>query len=208
MGIAERRQSEKDARINLILDSAAAIFRKKGFQDSTIEDIAAHAEISKGIIYYYFKSKSDLYLCLVQPALEKLLECLTNIAEDKQDEPDHRIKRFARAVYEFYTNNKDAYYLITKYNDEEYSKLLPVDRLDRYRHMMRGTLGQCEVVIKDGIDKGIFKDINSYAAAEVFLGSFMGMMQFQENRMKQGKKDYREEMLGYMQIIVDGLRSK
>jgi len=62
MGIAERRLLERSARIKLIRDSAAAIFRKKRSPDSTIEDIAAHThhtQTSQEIIYHYFKSKDE-----------------------------------------------------------------------------------------------------------------------------------------------------
>jgi len=208
MGIAERRQSEKNARIKRILDSAAVIFRKKGFRDATIENIAAHAQISKGIIYHYFKSKADLYFCLVQPPLDDLIKRLKNIAKDKLDRPDNKINRHAQAVYEFYIKNKDAYDLLTKYNEEEYSKLLPEERLLVFKRMMRDGTGQVEASIKEGVAQGIFKDINSYAAAVIFWSVFIGMMQFHENRMTQGKKDYREESLKYIQIIIDGLKRK
>ena len=60
MGIAERRQREKESRIRHIRDSAAAVFFEKGFEAATMEDIAARAEISKAAIYLYFKSKEDL----------------------------------------------------------------------------------------------------------------------------------------------------
>jgi AcrR family transcriptional regulator len=208
MGIAERRKLEKDARIKLICDSAAAVFRKKGFRNSTIEDIAALAQIAKGTIYLYFKSKSDLYFCLVQPALENLSKRLIEIAEDKVDRSDNRMRRLGRAIYEFYSNNMDAYYLLIRYNEEEYSKLLPEDRLSDFKGLMRCNLKQGEIVINEGIEKGIFKKINPYAGAVIFWSAFIGMIQFQENRMKQGKKDYRQSTLDYLEIFIDGLKSR
>ncbi|MEN6319203.1 MAG: TetR/AcrR family transcriptional regulator [Syntrophaceae bacterium] len=208
MGIAERKQLEKKARIKLILNSAAAVFRKKGFRNSTIEDIAARAQISKGTIYLYFKSKSDLYFCLIQPALECLSKRLIEIAADKEDGADNRLRRLGRAIFEFYSNDKDAYYLLIRYNEEEYSKLLPEDRLADFKGLMRSNLKQGEIVIGEGIEKRIFKKINPYAGAVIFWSAFIGMMQFQENRMTQGKKDYRHATLEYLQIFIDGLRSK
>jgi len=208
MGIAERKQSEKNARVKLILDSAAAVFREKGFRDSTIEDIAARAQIAKGTIYLYFKSKSDLYFCLVQPALECLSKQLVQVAEDKADAPDNRMRRLGKAIYEFYSNNLDAYYLLIRYNEEEYSKLLPEDRLREFKQIMRCNLKQGEIVINEGIDKGVFKRINSYAGAVIYWSAFIGLIQFQENRMKQGKKDYRQATLDYLEIFIDGLRTR
>jgi AcrR family transcriptional regulator len=208
MGIAERKESEKKARIKLILKSAAAVFRKKGFQNSTIEDIAARAQIAKGTIYLYFRSKADLYFCLVQPALEELSKRLIEIAADKNDGPDNRLRRLGRAIYEFYSNDRDAYYLLIRYNEEEYSKLLPEDRLANFKGIMRSNLKQGEIVIEEGIENGMFKKINPYAGAVIYWSAFIGMIQFQENRMKQGKKDYRHATLEYLEIFIDGLKNK
>ncbi len=207
MGNTERTQPGKNARIKLILDSAAAVFREKGFRDSTIEDIAARAQIAKGTIYLYFKSKSDLYFCLVQPALECISKHLVQIAEDKEDDSDNRLRRLGRAIYEFYDKDVDAYHLLIRYNEEEYSKLLPEDRLEQFKCIMRCNLKQGEIVIQEGIEKGVFKDVNPYAGAVIFWSAFIGMIQFQENRMKQGRKDYRQATLDYLEIFIDGLRS-
>jgi hypothetical protein len=74
---------------------------------------------------------------------------------------------------------------------------------------MRETMRLCEVVIQEGIDRKMFDNVNPYGGATIFLGAFMGMMQFQENRMKQpGKGDHREESLQYLQIIINGLKKK
>ena len=209
MGIKERRQAEKDARVNLIAESARAVFKKRGFQATTINEIAARAQVSPGIIYHYFKSKSDLFFCLVQPALENLIRDLTKVAKDKSDSPDKKLFRLAQVIYQFYLNHNDTYNLLIRYNDDEYSRQLPEERLVHFKRMMRETMRLCEVVIQEGIDRKMFDNVNPYGGATIFLGAFMGMMQFQENRMKQpGKGDHREESLQYLQIIINGLKKK
>ena len=61
MGITERKEREKQARINLIKKSARVMFQKKGLEATKMEEIAGHAEISKATIYKYFNSKDDLF---------------------------------------------------------------------------------------------------------------------------------------------------
>lgn len=85
MGVAERKQLEKNARRKIILECAAAVFQRKGFIASTIEDIAEKAQIAKGTIYLYFKSKADLYFNLTQPAIENLSWQLKRIAATRSD---------------------------------------------------------------------------------------------------------------------------
>lgn len=206
MGIAERKLAEKNARVKLILDSAAAVYLSKGFKEATIEDIATQAQISKGTIYLYFKSKADLYMCLTLPALEKHIKRLEKIGADKASAPDEKMRKLAQAVYDYYTKNPESFYLITRYKEAEHSKLLPEERLKTLRQLMRASFKPCERAIKEGIARGIFKETNPYVGAIIFWSSFFGMIQFQENRIGPGKKDYRSATLDYLEVIIDGLR--
>lgn len=121
MGINERKLKEKELRIKQIRDSAAALFYKKGYEATTIEDIAKLAEISKGTIYLYFKSKIDLF--------------------------------------------------------------------------------------SEGINRGLFQKLNPKMTAIVFWNTFMGIIQFQENRLEEGKVDYRRSTINSaMKLIIRGIR--
>ena len=56
-----RRQREKNVRKNIILRAARKLFFEKGFKSVTVESISKKAELSKGAIYLYFKSKDEIY---------------------------------------------------------------------------------------------------------------------------------------------------
>ncbi len=64
MGITERREREKQQRRNDIIDAAEKIFFDKGLDSSSMDDVAEMAELSKGTLYLYFKSKEELYLAI------------------------------------------------------------------------------------------------------------------------------------------------
>ena len=209
MGVAERKQLEKDARRKMILDCAAAVFKQKGFAESTIGDIAEKAQIAKGTIYLYFKSKADLYFNLTQPAIENLSRRLKKIAADKSTPPESRVRSLIDAVYDFYALDRDAYYLITNYRSADYQSLFPKERLKVLERIMRSNLKQMEIVIEEGIRKGLFTDMDPYSGAVIFWSSFIGIVKFQENRMMPGKKDYRKETLGqFVDSMLKGLKKK
>ena len=209
MGVAERKQLEKDARRKMILDCAAAVFKQKGFAESTIGDIAEKAQIAKGTIYLYFKSKADLYFNLTQPAIDNLSRRLKKIAADKSDPPESRIRRLIDAVYDFYSLDRDAYYLITNYRSADYQNLFPKERLKVLERIMRSNLKQMEIVIEEGIRRGLFNDMDPYSGAVIFWSSFIGIVKFQENRMMPGKKDYRKETLAqFVDSMLKGLKKK
>jgi AcrR family transcriptional regulator len=66
MGIKERRKREEVARLAAILSAAESVFAKKGYHETRMDDIAEAAELAKGTLYYYFKSKDKIYLHLLE----------------------------------------------------------------------------------------------------------------------------------------------
>lgn len=60
MGIKERKEREKEQRKQLILNAAQKIFFDRGIENSTMDEIAKEAELAKGTLYLYFKSKEDI----------------------------------------------------------------------------------------------------------------------------------------------------
>ncbi len=48
-----------------ILESAAKVFAQKGYTSASLDEVATHAGLTKGAIYWHFKSKSDLFYELI-----------------------------------------------------------------------------------------------------------------------------------------------
>lgn len=69
MGVQERRVRErsmlKSRREREILEAAEKLFIQKGFQKTTIADIAKSCELTNGALYLYFKSKSEIILIIM-----------------------------------------------------------------------------------------------------------------------------------------------
>lgn len=61
MGISERKEREKEQRKNDIINAAEKVFFQKGLNNSTMDEVAKEAELSKGTLYLYFKSKEEIY---------------------------------------------------------------------------------------------------------------------------------------------------
>ncbi|HLW18846.1 MAG TPA: TetR/AcrR family transcriptional regulator [Cyclobacteriaceae bacterium] len=67
MGVYERQQKEK-----LIVQSAIKLFSSQGYHATKMDDVAKKAKMSKGLIYFYFKNKEDLYMAVTAKAFEQL----------------------------------------------------------------------------------------------------------------------------------------
>ncbi|MCD7746933.1 MAG: TetR/AcrR family transcriptional regulator [Firmicutes bacterium] len=74
----------KDAneRKNEILDIAEQLFKKKGYTQTTVDDILKESGIAKGTLYYHFKSKEDILLAMIERQVEERKNAMRAIAED------------------------------------------------------------------------------------------------------------------------------
>ncbi len=69
-----RKERNKNRKKENLLNHAKAVFIAKGFLQTSIEDIARHADIAVGSIYNFFRNKDDLYLQIVQSIFQEFSE--------------------------------------------------------------------------------------------------------------------------------------
>lgn len=96
--VKELRPSESraDSKREAILDAAASVFMELGFSATSIDDVSDALGATKGIVYYYFKSKSALFFAVQRRAMELTRENLAPIA-NSGEEPMERLEAMARA---------------------------------------------------------------------------------------------------------------
>lgn len=101
MGIAERKEREKQQRREEIIQAAEEVFFTEGFEKSTMDDIARQAELSKGTLYLYFKSKEDLHMEVAHRAVSMLKSSMQGI-EELAENALEKLIRMGRATIAFY----------------------------------------------------------------------------------------------------------
>src|SRR5437763_305962 len=89
------------ARTDEILDTAAAIFAKHGYQHTEMQLIADALQIAKGTIYRYFTSKEDLFLKAVMRGMQRLRDDVQASGAGVAD-PLGRLARAIRAYLAFF----------------------------------------------------------------------------------------------------------
>jgi AcrR family transcriptional regulator len=80
-----------------ILDAARSRFLREGVDGASLRAIAADAGTSIGMVYYYFKTKDELFLAVVEATYVKLLDELTH-ALDPALPPRERIRALYRRI--------------------------------------------------------------------------------------------------------------
>jgi AcrR family transcriptional regulator len=72
MAAARRARLTTDARREQLVALGGEIFSERPFDEVSIDDIAAAAGISKGLLYHYFPSKRDFYVAVVRQAADEM----------------------------------------------------------------------------------------------------------------------------------------
>ncbi|MDR0782082.1 MAG: TetR/AcrR family transcriptional regulator [Pseudomonadales bacterium] len=67
--VANKREAQKEARCNAIIDAAVEEFATHGFTATKLDDVAVRAGIGKGTIYLYFESKERLFEAVIRRTL-------------------------------------------------------------------------------------------------------------------------------------------
>jgi AcrR family transcriptional regulator len=70
-GVKMTAHFDRDIRCEQILDAAAKLFASQGYENSTVDDIAKSSGLSKGSIYYYFRSKLEILFALTERSVNQ-----------------------------------------------------------------------------------------------------------------------------------------
>jgi AcrR family transcriptional regulator len=111
-GAAERRTHTEQGieRKQQLLDAAATLFSTKGYANTRIADICAAAGVAKGLVYWYFPTKEELFAELVR-SMRLQLRRAQAAAMDPESDPLTRIRQGTEASVVFMAEHR-AYFAL------------------------------------------------------------------------------------------------
>jgi AcrR family transcriptional regulator len=207
MGVVERKQREKQARIKSIKKSAGRLFARKGFSNVSMAEIAADAEVSKGALYLYFKSKEELYFSLIEPILEQHHQLIVEVIKNDDETPDETLRKFFNYFAETYPSDPEVHQAYMYYRAEEIQPLFSEERYRQLTSRMAKNVEMVEDVIAKGIRNGMFKAVNPRAVSSIVWSLVLGILRWEENRKYGGGRDQLKPTIeAAVSLLVDGLR--
>jgi len=97
--VARARRSEtEETRREHILQVAQEVFLASGYADTTIDNIAAAAKVSKQTLYHHFRDKADLFEAVIVSDMERFRN-LPDLTCDRRD-PEEVLFEVARWIYD------------------------------------------------------------------------------------------------------------
>ena len=195
-GIAN--SAEASDRVLQILAEAGRLFASKGYEGTSMRDIAQACGISKSLLYHHFSNKDEIYARVaVGSTLELYLFVRDRIPEGP---PSQRIKAFMVATAEYFRRYRWAWIASTTafWNDpDRHRHKERMTRRDRFEHFLRG-------LIQEAIDAGEIRNVDVAMAGRLILSSLNWMHRWY-NPNKSATPEQIAEI--YFDMIFNGLRS-
>jgi AcrR family transcriptional regulator len=209
--IAKRRAMARSAgdpdyreRRGQLVDAAAKIFREKGFQAASINDIAKAVGIDRASLYYYTSGKDELFQEVVRGAALGNVQ-MAEAIRDGAETPGKKLEKFIVSLMVAYETH---YPYLYAYVQEDMAQI--ARRKTPWAKEM-GTLSNrfnaaVVDIIEAGLDQGSFrKDVGS--ANLVALG-IIGMCNWSHRWFRPHGKETAESIgRTFARMILDGLRT-
>ncbi|SDI03867.1 TetR/AcrR family transcriptional regulator [Alteribacillus bidgolensis] len=186
-----------------ILNAALEEFAEKGFKQASTNRIVKNARIGKGMIFYYFHNKKELYKYLIDYSITFIINEYLNLIVTEETDFIERMKQAAKAKFAAQAKNPNIFnFLGTAVLTEETE--IPAELQKRLQEVQE--LGNSKLY--DNIDKSLFKkEVDADKAFQLISWSIEGYQNHLKNTLK-GKKlssinleTYWEEFYEYLDVL-------
>lgn len=153
----------------IIIEKAAEVFNRYGYKKTTMDDIAKEVGKGKSSIYYYFKSKEDIFKAVIEFEANVLRIELTN-SIDAVDKPIDKIRNYVLTRMRVYKKVNNFYKALT--ND----MLLHLNFIEETRERYeKQEIQLVEQILDSGIKQGKFDMEESYLGALAIVTALKGL---------------------------------
>ncbi len=202
MPVSDRQQREREARIHMILSAALTIFARSGYHGTSMDQIAEQAELGKATLYYYFKSKEDLLLALLEEGMRSFFQQLEE-AWQTAESPVEKIQQVTRVGASFFASNPDYFRL--------YSYLMAHPSLRSrafpgLRSLLTEKLTKIRNVFLEAQNRGLIKPVPVDELISIFGSLVMGMGFLPHHEEAQHDLSRRAELIN--EIFLQGILTK
>jgi AcrR family transcriptional regulator len=159
MGVRERKEREREERRRNILVSARHAFERFGLENTSMERIAEEAELAKGTLYLYYRTRDELLMGVIVQDLEQIVTSIERIAAGSLA-PDKKLLKAVTAFQGFSDGHQLFYKVLTHFDvgrllgcREDEATQAALDFRELNERMMEAIAS----VVQEGVDLGMFK---------------------------------------------------
>src|SRR5690606_4412601 len=162
MSLRERKVAKKKEDI---LRSASLVISRNGYQNATMEDIAAELLMTKGALYYYFKNKEEILYSCHDLILSAAMEQVEAIYQEELSSMD-KMKKAIKTHLDIAIREKEVFNLIVKpeqlFSEDNIEEI--IEKRDQYARIF-------DKIIAEGVKRGEFTVSDKKMARMIILGA-------------------------------------
>ncbi|HSL42119.1 MAG TPA: TetR/AcrR family transcriptional regulator [Anaerolineales bacterium] len=158
-------EEEQARRRKEIFNASVHLFLEKGFNETSMREIAEAAGIGKSTLYDYFHTKDDILLSFVEDELQKLTQRVEEITE-RDIAALEKLRLMMFAYMDYLATNEDFFMKLSL----EVQRLAQqsLERIQRRRHALQDKVRH---MIEEGIREGSFRPVDSLLATRVIFNA-------------------------------------
>ena len=185
-----------------ILDAALNVIVKNGYHQSRMDDIVSTSGLSKGAIYWYYKSKKDVYLDLVNHWVNRYSNSLMKLPQ-KDTSSSKQLKNMFNTFFEQFENDPVVFKALLEFwslagRDDDFNK-----KLEKVTHNF---IQYLETIIQKGVKSGELKNVNPKITAMSIMVVIEGISWF--TLFKKNGVSAKEYTDTVSEFILSGLIKK
>ena len=176
--LSERKQEERKVRKEAIIKGALKVFNNSGIDKTTMDEIAKESGFGKATLYYYFSSKEEVFIEIMNYGWIDLWKGIENdIISDLN--PREKFISIVKAIAKIVTADKILYgFLFTAPN---YIQEPDNESWKKYQNRLYSVL---QSIIEEGVQKKEFLDINSGLLMKAIGGLFHQLLINNDDELK------------------------
>ena len=160
------------ARKNQILDAAMVVFARSGFHEARMDDIVQESGLSKGTLYWYFKSKEEIITAISQRLFATDIEQVGNLLK-AEGTVSERLQQLIRDRVQGLQEMSGVVAILVEF----YAVALHQDGVRQLIKTYFQNFHELLVaLIQQGIERGEFRPVDALAAATALDAVFEGLI--------------------------------
>lgn len=174
-----RRDRERQARRQAMLDSALAVFAEKGYEGATLDEVAERAEFGKGTLYNYFPGgKAEILFALLEDVYDGLVAIIETYftEEAEQQRPARDLFRdFIAALIAYFSERQAVFMILIKEAQRLMLDSSSAARLFAQRERVADAIA---APIQAAMDRGALRALDAHGVAHMLMGNVHGYMMY------------------------------
>jgi len=192
------RPNVSEERHAQIIQAAMTCFTHQGYVNTTVDDIATESGLSKGAIYWYFKSKDELLKAALNAVMERVAEKSMD-AIMASETPTERLRVGARCLVDVCREIEGYFGLViefwTQSENREEATAYWAEMITQYRQLVKG-------ILDEGVQTGEFKPLDTDALAWMIMAAYDGLAAY---HMMMPDIDMDHISQGFIAALLEGL---